>query len=114
MLIWLGLVITEPVPIGSCPMHGSHAVHRVAAEHASNHPLASHGGAPKKASHQCTCIGDCSASSVSFSAIVPKFAEAPAASVALLPDPLPAANVVSRAISREHALPPANGPPAIS
>src|SRR4051812_1592535 len=56
--IWLGMLITEPLPLDACPMHGTH--HGVAAANTAHHHLAGH-GAPNKASHQCTCIGDCSA-----------------------------------------------------
>lgn len=115
MLVWLGLVITEPLPLDACPMHGSHAMHGVAqAAHASHHSPATHGGAPKKGSNQCTCIGDCSVGGASFAAMPAGAAGAPELSVTALVAPPHASALVRRAGLREHTLPPSNGPPRIS
>ena len=113
MAIWLGLVITEPLPIDSCPMHGSHAMHGVALASHAGHHAASHGGAPTKASNQCTCIGDCAASRMSFGAASENVAVLEAGITAFREAP-PAAAVAGRVQLPAHTLPPANGPPTIS
>jgi hypothetical protein len=103
MVIWLGLVITEPLPLHACPMHGVHSMHAtVDMGHSMHHE--------KTASHQCTCLGDCTAgvgtalpqtAAVHFKARVAFYSAV-------------AFGGASRVIAGagEHLLPFANGPPA--
>ena len=114
MVIWLGLVITEPLPLDACPMHGIHSMHGVAATGHASHTMShgAHHGADKTASHQCTCIGDCSAGVGS--------ALAPAAVGSIGARIIFEASEAARGATRrlggtaEHLLPFANGPPSNS
>ena len=112
MLIWLGLVLTEPVSIDNCPMHGSHAMHGVATDHIGHHS-ASHGGAPKKGANQCTCIGDCSAASVP-AAVPAATVTVPESRIAATGETFSGDATKFSSALRDHLLPPANGPPSIS
>jgi hypothetical protein len=102
LAIWFPLYAVEPAALVACPMHG--APHAAAAEHHA--PTGSH-DAP--ASHHCTCLGDCCASTVAMST--------PELVAPIVPATLVAVRVVVRAPSSyapraaEHALPFATAPP---
>jgi hypothetical protein len=115
MLLWLGLVLTEPLPLDACPMHGSHSMHAAAmAGSAAHHSMGSgHDSSQKSASHQCTCIGDCSAAKVAF-ALLFRGETCPDAVTTALGERGHVRAQALRVASSEHILPPANGPPAIS
>ena len=111
MVIWLGLVFTEPLPLDACPMHGIHSMHGIPAAGHAMHRMsrgAQH-GTEKTASHQCTCIGDCTAGVGSALASV---AEA-GFGVRIVFAAIGAARETSHRLggSAEHLLPFANGPP---
>jgi hypothetical protein len=114
MVIWLGLVITEPLPLDACPMHGIHSMHGVAAAGHAAHSMShsAHHGTEKTASHQCTCIGDCSAGV--GSALAP--AAVGSIGARIIREASEAARGATRALGEaaEHLLPFANGPPVIS
>jgi hypothetical protein len=114
MVIWLGLVITEPLPLDACPMHGIHSMHGIAATGHATHSMShgAHHGSDKTASHQCTCIGDCSAGV--GSALAPALVGNIGARIVFAASGVIRGAARSLGGSAEHLLPFANGPPVLS
>lgn len=111
--IWVGALTVSPLPLDACPMHGSHALHAAQPGHAGHHAMSKHDGPSKNASRQCTCIGDCS-TAASFAVIPPRQIAAPEARISTLLGGELSTQIVANLATREHVLPPANGPPFIS
>lgn len=75
LTVWFALVMVEPSPLHSCPMHSGghaaidaatatsaagHGAHGVAAEHSAGRAVPETPAQPR--GHVCTCLGDCSGS----------------------------------------------------
>lgn len=124
---WFVVLLSEPAMLHSCPMHdgapgsvgvaeghtghhGSHAAN--AAVDGSRDLTAPDQGAPQQAApHACTCIGDCSASTI----VVPT-AAAPMSWLAGIIDIAPVIGVAHQSVpaAPDFVLPFANGPPLMS
>jgi len=115
LAVWFVLCVTEPVAaMHHCPMHDGVAGVMVMPNGQMMAGMAQpshHPGQPPAPAHQCTCIGDCAGAS---------FAGLPALSISLgrvvvqtVRTETPTAPVAYPAPA-PHALPFANGPPAIA
>jgi hypothetical protein len=111
LAIWLGLVITEPLPLDACPMHGVHSMRAMGAMHAMDGGTRSTRDAHPTASHQCTCIGDCTAGVVTGLGAT---ANLDVGVRVVFRAIAPLRSVPGTLLSADHRLPFANGPPELS
>ena len=104
VLLWFGVVTTEPAALHLCPVHG--APPASAGQHASGH---SHSQHPADGAASCTCVGDCSAGgfSVAFASPQQRLVAATPAGAPVVP----MASERPRAGAPAFLLPYANGPP---
>jgi hypothetical protein len=113
---WLMVVMAEPAALHTCAMHAGHMVrmadmaasadagHHMDAPDADQAP-----GTPEHSSHHCTCLGGCCAASPVATPSAPELSWVP---VEHRRGDSPIADEQRPAISAEHVLPFANGPPA--
>jgi len=109
--LWFGVVLAVPAALPTCPAHGEHAGHAMAA---STAPGSVHHQAPSHPSHDaCTCLGACCCTPVVALGLgVP--AELPAVRVAAQPPRPRFADAPLGRSAVRYSHPYANGPPATS
>jgi hypothetical protein len=120
LVVWFTVVTVEPAALHSCPVHGAPVAAMLTPATAAHHgqapsviehaPGADHGQRHEGDSHQCACIGDCSASNPAATLPDARILVVPVA----LRDPAPAVPHVERppATAPDFLRPYANGPPA--
>ena len=105
---WFALLLSESAMLHACPMHDGIAAEAMAADGHGGHHASSGQDGEQPATHSCSCIGHCSASS--------PLAPSTAGSLSWLAGVIDIAPEVAMAqqlvpVEPDYLLPFANGPP---
>jgi hypothetical protein len=115
--LWLGVALSQPMMLQSCPMHSGHTVQDGAMAGmpgmagGTEGALAHHGTAPRDASTTCTCLSDCCCMQLVLTptGAAGTISDGSAATYAAV---APACDAEAPVVAAPYALPFANGPPA--